>query len=297
MRRDARSTRVLLGLLVLTSVSVIVVDRGGGSGPPLGALRSGAAAVFGPVETAAAAVARPVRDAVAGSGGRDSDAARLARENAELRRRLRSSDQARARAAELDRLLRVAGAGQWPTVPARVVAVSAAQGLRFTVTIDAGRRDGLRPDLTVINGDGLVGRVTTVGPSTATVLLTIDPESSVGARLERSSEIGVLTGRGTAGHSGLHLELLDGQARVAAGDRLVTFGSRGATPYVAGVPIGAVTRVARTPGSLTRTATVRPYVDYTALDLVGVVVQPPRTDPRDAVLPPRPSPSTPSPTP
>ncbi|MGH8937891.1 MAG: rod shape-determining protein MreC, partial [Actinomycetes bacterium] len=34
-----------------------------------------------------------------------------------------------------------------------------------------------------------------------------------------------------------------------------------------------------------------------ALDLVGVVVQPPRTDPRDAVLPPRPRPgATPTPT-
>ena len=38
--------------------------------------------------------------------------------------------------------------------------------------------------MTVLNGDGLVGRVKTVGPSTATVLLAVDPESSVGVRLE-----------------------------------------------------------------------------------------------------------------
>ena len=50
-----------------------------------------------------------------------------------------------------------------------------------------------------------------------------------------------------------------------------------------------------TPGSQTRTASVRPYVDFTSLDLVGVVVEPPRTDPRDAVLPPRPA-GTPQPT-
>ena len=36
----------------------------------------------------------------------------------------------------------------------------------------------------MLNGDGLVGRVKTVGPSTATVLLAVDPESSVGVRLE-----------------------------------------------------------------------------------------------------------------
>ena len=45
-------------------------------------------------------------------------------------------------------------------------------------------------------------------------------------------------------------------------------------------------RVKGTPGSQTRTATIATYVDFTALDLVGVVVEPPRRDPRDAVLPP-----------
>ena len=50
-----------------------------------------------------------------------------------------------------------------------------------------------------------------------------------------------------------------------------------------------------TPGSQTRTAVVAPYVDFTSLDLVGVVVEPPRKDPRDAVLPPKPV-ATPTPT-
>jgi rod shape-determining protein MreC len=49
-----------------------------------------------------------------------------------------------------------------------------------------------------------------------------------------------------------------------------------------------VTDLQQTPGALTRTATVTPYVSFTALDLVGVVVEPPRKNPRDAVLPPRP---------
>jgi rod shape-determining protein MreC len=93
----------------------------------------------------------------------------------------------------------------------------------------------------------------------------------------------------------LDLRLLDGQSTVSAGDRLVSFGSQGDRPYVPGVPVGDVVSVQGTPGSQTRTATVRPYVDFTSLDLVGVVVEPPRTDPRDAVLPPRPA-GTPQPT-
>ena len=69
----------------------------------------------------------------------------------------------------------------------------------------------------------------------------------------------------------------------------MTFGSQGDMPYVPGVPVGSVVSVTGTPGSQTRSATVSPYVDFTSLDLVGVVVQPPRADPRDAVLPPRPA--------
>ena len=44
-------------------------------------------------------------------------------------------------------------------VPARVVAMGPAQSFSRTVTIDAGTSSGIHPDMTVINNDGLVGRV------------------------------------------------------------------------------------------------------------------------------------------
>lgn len=297
MNRDTRRTRLLLALLLVTSISLVTLDyRSDGDRSPLDGLRSVAAAVFGPVEQVAAAIAAPVGDAVesvSGLGAGRDEAARLRRENQELTRRLRTSELDRNRAAELDALLRLAGAGQYRVVPARVIAVGAAQTFSWTVTIDAGTRDGLRPDLTVLNGDGLVGRVKTVGPTTATVLLVIDPASSVGVRLEGSMEVGFTTGQGLG--DAVDLQLLDGQSTVVRGDRLVTFGSQGDLPYVPGVPVGEVLRVRGTPGSQTRTAAVQPYVDFSALDLVGVVVEPPRRDPRDSVLPPRPA-STPQPT-
>lgn len=295
MNRDTRRTRVLLALLLLTSISLITIDYRGGDNSPLNGLRSVAAAVFGPIEKAASAIADPVASAVESVGslgdGKDQ-AARLGKENQALRQQLRTSDLARKRAAELDKLLRTAGAGQYRVVPAQVIAIGSSQSFTWTVTIDAGSSDGIKPDMTVINGDGLVGRVKTVGPTASTVLLAIDPDSAVGVRLERTMEVGISSGQGDRN---LNLQLLDGQSSVSKGDRLVTFGSRGARPYVPGVPVGEVVRVESTPGTLTRTATVRPFVDFTALDLVGVVVQPPRTDPRDAVLPPRPT-ATPVPT-
>jgi rod shape-determining protein MreC len=296
MNRDTRRTRLLLALLLVTSIALITVDYRGGDSSPLERLRSLAASVFGPVEEAASTIASPIGGAVddlGHLGGGQDRVKELTRENQQLRQRLRTSELDRNRAAELDRLLRVAGAGRYRVVPAQVIAIGAAQSFSWTVTIDAGTRDGVEPDMTVLNGDGLVGRVKTVGPSTATVLLAVDPESSVGVRLESTMEVGFTTGHGA--HHDLDLQLLDGQSTVERGDRLVTFGSQGDMPYVPGVPVGSVVSVTGTPGSQTRSATVSPYVDFTSLDLVGVVVQPPRADPRDAVLPPRPA-STPTPT-
>jgi rod shape-determining protein MreC len=72
------------------------------------------------------------------------------------------------------------------------------------------------------------------------------------------------------------------------GQRLVSYGVKGGA-YVPGVPLGTITSVQGTPGQLTRIAKVAPYVDATSLDLVGVVIQGPRENPRDTVLPPKPT--------
>ena len=40
-------------------------------------------------------------------------------------------------------------------------------------------------------------------------------------------------------------------------------------------------------GQFARVATIRPFVDVSQLSVVGVIVRPPRDDPRDSVLPPR----------
>lgn len=288
--RDTRRTRFVLVLLLLISLTLITIDFRAGSTSPLAMLRGFGAAVFGPIERGAAAVVEPVNNTLQGlvnARGSQQKIASLERENTRLRAQLRSNQLAQEQRAELDGLLELAGRGRYRLVPAEVVAVRGALGFEYTATIDAGSSDGIKPDMTVICADGLVGRVIQVGERTSTVLLAIDGSSHVGARLERSDEIGLVQGNGLGA---LRLQLLDSDAPVRRGDRLVTFGSQGGTPYVPGVPIGTVTGMRKDPASLTLTATVDPFVDFSRLDLVGVVVQPPARDPRDALLPPRPTP-------
>ncbi|MFE0107351.1 rod shape-determining protein MreC [Streptomyces sp. NPDC059009] len=294
--RDTRESRLLLVLLIAIAFALITVDIRGGEDSPVDGARQAAATVFGPVENGVSAAVDPIGNAIGAvrdSGDRHDRIAELERQNAALKAKLGSDDRNRSRVRQLDAMLKKAGAGQYGIKGAEVIGIGAAQGFSWTVTIDAGSNDGLKRDMTVLNGDGLVGRVTTVGPNTATVLLANDPDFTVGTRMEKTDELGFATGQGDRP---LAVQLLNGKAKVKKGDRLVTFGSQKDKPFVPGVPVGEVVRVDPSGGDLTRTVYVKPYVGFTKLDIVGVVVEAPREDPRDTVLPPKPEKPKPTPT-
>ncbi|WP_405908566.1 MULTISPECIES: rod shape-determining protein MreC [unclassified Streptomyces] len=293
--RDTRESRLLLVLLIAIAFALITVDIRGGEDSPVDGARGAAATVFGPIENGVASAVDPVGNAIAAvrdSGERHDRIAQLEKDNAALKVKLGSDDRNSSRLTQLDKMLKTAGAGQYGIKGAEVIAIGAAQGFSWTVTIDVGSSDGITRDMTVLNGDGLVGRVTTVGPNTATVLLANDPDFTVGTRMESTDELGFASGQGD---QPFRVELLNGKAKIKNGDRLVTFGSQADKPFVPGVPVGVVSRVDPSGGDLTRTIYVKPYVSFTKLDIVGVVVQTPDKDPRDAVLPPKPKP-TPTPT-
>ncbi|MCX0243827.1 MULTISPECIES: rod shape-determining protein MreC [Streptomyces] len=296
--RDTRESRLLLVLLIAIAFALITVDIRGGEASPVDGARQAAATVFGPVENGVASAVDPVGNAIGAvraSGARHDKIAALEKQNAELKAKLGSDDRNRSRVRQLDDMLKKSATGQYGIAAAEVIAIGAAQGFSWTVTIDAGTKDGVKRDMTVINGDGLVGRVTTVGPDTATVLLANDPDFTVGTRMESTDELGFATGQGSRP---LAVQFLNGKAKVKKGDRLVTFGSSKDKPFVPGVPVGEVVRVDPSGGDLTRTVYVRPYVSFTKLDIVGIVVQAPRADPRDSVLPKKPkAPAKPKPTP
>jgi len=282
--RDSRRTRGVLVVLVLVSLTLIALN--GNSGPGR-ALRSGAGAVFGPVQRVAASAFRPIHDFFGGIGkNTQAEIDALQRQNDALRLAERASQYAQCRAGELDALLHIAGLGQYPIKAAQVIAIGPRQGFAWTAEIDAGAIDGLAEGMTVINGDGLVGRVKTVSGSTSVVLLAIDPSFNVGARVEATMEIGVASGQGT---DPMQVQMLSGQAVLNPGERMVT-DTRAGSAFPGGIPIGTLLSVRGTVGSQTRYATLRPFVNFTSLDLVAVILQHPRTDPRDTLLPPRPTP-------
>lgn len=271
-----RPSRTVLVLLLLGSITLITLDVRGGDDSPVEPLREAAGEVFGPVEEVTAAVVRPftaVPEFFRTTGDLRDDVERLEGENAVLRGELATGVVDRNRVAELDGLLRASEDTGYSLVPSRVIAMGPAQSFSRTVTIDAGTSSGVRPDMTVVNNDGLVGRVIRADRSTATVVLIVDADSVVGGRLGSSMEVGFLRGRGTAGNeSKLDLDLVDNTVTPARDDILVTWGSEEGAPYVSGIPIGRVTSVYSSPRELAKRATIKPFVDFSSLDLVGVVV-------------------------
>ena len=273
-----RPSRAVLTLLLLASLTVITLDARGGSSSPLDPARSVVGNVFGPVENTTAAAVRPFRSVGSffrTTDGLRDDVARLESENSRLKGQLAGVALDHNRVAELDGLLATSKRTGYAFVPAQVVAMGPAQTFRQTVTIDAGTTSGIRPDMTVLDNDGLVGRVLRADRSTSTVLLLVDRDSVVGGRLGSSMEIGFLRGRGAVGDGPrLDLDLVDASAGVTQDDVLVTWGSRSGAPYVAGVPIGRVAAVYSSPRQQSTQAVIEPYVDFSSLDLVGVVVDP-----------------------
>lgn len=277
-----RGPRLLLVVLLLLAAALTALDRPAGRDSPFDGVRRAADTVLGPAQRAVAGTA----DRLGRIGGPSSaELERLHAENARLTAQLLREEGAPRRIGELDRLLALPSVSDYATVPARVVAAGAALGFSSTVTLDAGSRDGVRPGQTVLSGDGLVGRTLRVAPFTSTVLLITDPGFTVGARLSREGTLGLATGTGT----GLTYEVVEG-GRVQPGDALLTTGSQ---TFVPDVVIGRVTSLS-VGGALVTTAEVEPLADLSSLDLVGVVIAPPRSSPRTPLAPP-PEPTPPAP--
>jgi len=262
--------------LLMACATLVTLDHQGGDHSPLEPVRTVLGEAFGPVETGTAMLVRQVTsvpDWFRSQDGLRRDVEGLEAENAALREQIATTDFDRNRLAEYDGLTAAAERAGYALVPSRVVAIGPAQTFSRTVTIDAGSRAGISPDMTVVNNDGLVGRVLRVTRTTATVLLVLDGDSVVGGRIGASLEAGFLRGRGVLGDDGrLDLELVDDTVVPAEDDVVLTWGSQDGAPYVAGIPIGRVTQVFSSLRETSTRAVIEPFVDFSSLDLVGVVV-------------------------
>lgn len=289
---DSRG-RLLLIVLIVTSLFLITLDLRGVQ--VIEGIRTGTQTALTPVQKAGSWVVSPFRNFlsdVTHLGRTRNQIEKLKADNDALRQALLNRKVADAELKQLKSVLDLAGNGGFKVVAAKVISQGSSTSFSQTITIDAGTNSGIRSNMTVISGFGLVGVVKASFANSAIVQLASDPAFRVGARIAGSQQIGILSGQGT--RKGV-LQLLDNTQEVKVGDAILARGSNNGRPFVPGVPIGEVTAVDNSAGAVTQTADVKFYSNFATLGVVSVVVAAPKTDPRDALVPAKPVP-TPIPT-
>jgi rod shape-determining protein MreC len=271
------------------SIVLLTGYFGEGSGGFFHGLQSGAQTVLSPIEEGASRAFKPVRDLVGWVGdvfdakGQNKtlrkelsdarsqavNAQTLIRENQQLRGQLKISDKL--------------GFASSSRVTARVI-VKAPTVWYSTVTIDSGRGDGIRVDQPVINGEGLVGKVTSVTGGTATVTLITDGKSSVPAQIEPDGAHGIVQ-PSVGDANDMQLKYIQKNHPVQKGSYVVTSGSVPGplqSIFPKGIPIGVVSRVNSSELDLYRTVHIRPFADLRRLDYLTVLTGKPQVSPATA---------------
>lgn len=266
------------GLWVLFAAAVISVVL---------ALMSVFSYTSSPLANVANVIASPFRAAYTGIADwfndkqnyyRDTTA--LEEENAALKKQLAEMEaairQAEKDSAENERLKQLLGLqAQRPDLTsdlqAAIITEHTVTNWTASLTVDKGTNHGLEVNDCVISETGaLVGLISEVGTNWATILTLVDTDTSLGAQVFRTGDLGLAQGNfSLMGENRLRLEILPADCTLLGGDLVVTSGL--GEFYPAGLVIGSVAEVQVDDSGATSYAVLEPAVDFSELTEVFVI--------------------------
>ncbi|MBR6478486.1 MAG: rod shape-determining protein MreC [Lachnospiraceae bacterium] len=137
--------------------------------------------------------------------------------------------------------------------------------------IDKGTNDGIREDMNVIAGGGLVGRISAVGPNWARVTAIISDNANVSGMTLATEDNLIVSGSLKGMNEGViyFSKLVDSKEAVQAGDKIVT--SDISDKFLPGILIGYVLTITPDNNNLTKSGTLIPAVDFEHLSEVLVI--------------------------
>jgi rod shape-determining protein MreC len=274
-RKQVRRRRAVLALLIVSSFVLLTLTYQGSVG-----LQGGVSTIFSPLQSVTDRALKPARDLV-GWFDKTFDArgenSRLKSELVVVRRKAVAGQEALQENDELRRLLAldrgpVLAASAYKAVTGSVIARSPT-AWRSSVTIDLGSGDGVHVDDPVLSGDGLVGRISSVGPGSSQVMLLTDHASAISAKVVPPGVQGVVEPE-VGNPEDLILNFIDSTRQVHAGQDVVTAGWRAQgleSHFPPGLPVGEVTHASVVEQEARQRVDVRPFADLRNLDLVQVL--------------------------
>ena len=260
-----RNAAVLVAVLFLQLV-LLAFQVKRGKDVPL--IRIWAVAVIAPVEKASSSVIRGLvgvwRDYVDLRQARQQNH-RLMEEIGRLKLSHHLLQEEAREASRLKQVLQLGSRIPFSTIACQVIGSSASETSRV-LFLDKGSEVGIRPNMPVITPDGIVGKVHRVFWGSAQVLVITDPDSGVGALLEKSRLHGAALG---SGGFFCQLAYVVNDQSVDVGERVLTSGED--LIYPKGLPIGTVTSVKQ--GRVFHEIQVQPSARLNRLEEVLVVVR------------------------
>jgi rod shape-determining protein MreC len=138
--------------------------------------------------------------------------------------------------------------------------------LRNTITINAGSNDSVQQYMPVVNDAGLIGIVTSVTKHYSTLNILFNTDFRASGKVQRSRVDGIVMWDGKT----LSLKNVPKMRDVKVGDVVTT--SEYSNTFPADIRIGLVSDVREQPGSLFKSITIEPSIDFVKLETVFVMV-------------------------
>jgi rod shape-determining protein MreC len=278
-RKQVRRRRAVLVALIVLSLVLLSSHFSEAESGPLHAVQRGVATVFAPVGEVAERALKPVRDLVNwfdetfDARGENED---LRAEVAKLRAEVTALQGAEGDNEQFRKLLGLSqhnpGLAEYDLVTARVIERSPTVWFS-DVTIDKGSSSGIERNDTVVNGDGLVGRVTELTAGTAQVQLITDHENAVSAQVLPSGPTGIVEPE-VGDPEDLLLDFINSDETIQENQTLATAGwSAGAisSAYPPGIPIGRVSDAEAGEEGRFQRIHVTPFADLRQLEWIQVL--------------------------
>ena len=281
--KQVRRRRAILALLVGLSLILLTAFFGESVGGPLKTIQRGMLEVLSPIQDGASRALKPFKDLtnwVGDTFDAKDRASRLEKQRDALRKQVIGANQAVQENAQLKRMVNLnakqdLSLSTYKPVTGRVIARS--PSLWFTtITVDVGSSDGVHDNQPVLDGSGLVGKVTDVTSDAAVVTLITDHTSGVSSTVQRLNDSGIL--QTAAGNpNDLLLSFLPPKSAVKVGETVVTSGTKSSrldSLFPPGIPIGTVTKADPEELNLYQRVHVKPFADFRRLDFVQVLTRP-----------------------
>lgn len=156
---------------------------------------------------------------------------------------------------------------QFKQIPAKVVSNSL-KDVNNLMTIDKGSADGVRKDMGVVSGTGVVGIVYLVSTHYAVVIPLLNAKSNVSCKIENRDYFGFLNWRGGSTNQAF-LDDIPRHARFKLHENIVTSGYSSVFPP--GILVGKILHVYNSPDGVSYRLCVQLATDFATLRDVSVI--------------------------